>query len=256
MSHFYSETQPHGEIARAVDCFWTFDASAATSQLVLPDGCCDLVLHFWGGLCTAEWVGAMTRPQLAQIRQGESLIGARFRPGMLTAVLEMSSSHAPDTSGQIESQWWLSLDLEAQLASVKSTSERINALQNVLRIRRDDDRVQAAVERLVQSGGLAGREELMDLANLGERQLRRAIQARTGLPPKQLARVLRFRRAQKMVREGAPGGLADIAVQCGYFDQAHMGKDFQAFGGTSPGAFLGMGSSPIFTSRPSAVTLP
>jgi AraC-like DNA-binding protein len=66
--------------------------------------------------------------------------------------------------------------------------------------------------------------------------------------PKTYARVLRFQRAVNMLghRDGASwtcerergAGRAmswgEIALECGYFDQAHMNRDFRQFAGASP----------------------
>jgi AraC-like DNA-binding protein len=58
-----------------------------------------------------------------------------------------------------------------------------------------------------------------------------------GLAPKALARVIRFRRALRLL--DAPGApRSDVALRCGYYDQAHFNRDFRAFTGTTPGAWL------------------
>jgi AraC-like DNA-binding protein len=60
-----------------------------------------------------------------------------------------------------------------------------------------------------------------------------------GLPPKTMARVLRFDRAVKIVRKGeSVKNWLDVANDCGYFDQAHMIRDFHEFAGMTPAEFL------------------
>jgi AraC-like DNA-binding protein len=58
-----------------------------------------------------------------------------------------------------------------------------------------------------------------------------------GVPPKTLARVLRFRRAVNLLREGKLS-LAEVAHCCGYFDQPHFNRDFREFAGATPGDFV------------------
>jgi transcriptional regulator GlxA family with amidase domain len=53
-----------------------------------------------------------------------------------------------------------------------------------------------------------------------------------GLGPKATARVLRFERALRLLREGR--ALADVAYDCGYADQPHLNREFRALGGGTP----------------------
>jgi AraC-like DNA-binding protein len=59
-----------------------------------------------------------------------------------------------------------------------------------------------------------------------------------GMPPKPLARVLRFQHALGRLTDDDGAGFADIAEDCGYFDQAHLNRDFRAFAGASPTDYL------------------
>jgi AraC-like DNA-binding protein len=60
-----------------------------------------------------------------------------------------------------------------------------------------------------------------------------------GLPPKLLARILRFEHALELA-DGRGLGWAEIAQRCGYYDQAHMIGDFQQFTGHSPTAYVAL----------------
>jgi AraC-like DNA-binding protein len=59
-----------------------------------------------------------------------------------------------------------------------------------------------------------------------------------GLPPKLLARVLRFERAIDAMKAGRFGSLADLALDCGYGDQAHFNHDFAKFAGEPPSQLM------------------
>jgi AraC-like DNA-binding protein len=75
----------------------------------------------------------------------------------------------------------------------------------------------------------------------------RRFNEQIGVTPKTVARVLRFERAVHVLghRDGASwtdgltqqaGGMTwgEVALECGYFDQAHMNRDFREFAGASP----------------------
>lgn len=69
------------------------------------------------------------------------------------------------------------------------------------------------------------------------KRLIRAFRQQIGLPPKTIARVLRFNNAVRQLSGPAPN-LALIAQDAGYFDQAHFNRDFRAFSGVTPTAYL------------------
>ena len=60
-----------------------------------------------------------------------------------------------------------------------------------------------------------------------------------GLPPKTVARILRFRSAVRRVESADQVRWAEIAHDCGYYDQAHFIREFRGFAGSTPNEFLG-----------------
>jgi AraC-like DNA-binding protein len=87
-----------------------------------------------------------------------------------------------------------------------------------------------------------GRMEIGALAReigCSRKYLLSCFREHVGLPPKSVARVLRFERAVRLLgRAGADVRWSDLALGCGYYDQAHFIRDFRQFAGTTPGAFL------------------
>jgi AraC-like DNA-binding protein len=53
-----------------------------------------------------------------------------------------------------------------------------------------------------------------------------------GLRPKETARVVRFDRARRLMHAGALFG--EAAAKAGYFDQAHLNREFRTLAGVSP----------------------
>jgi AraC-like DNA-binding protein len=87
----------------------------------------------------------------------------------------------------------------------------------------------------------AGRVPIGDLATeLGwsHRRLIARFRESIGLPPKALGRVLRFERVARLLQLADEPSLAQVAYECGYYDQAHLNRDFRQFAGTTPTDYL------------------
>ena len=121
-----------------------------------------------------------------------------------------------------------------RLANAPSADECRRILASSLRAPADPPNgVQRAIEAVASSHGDIDLEWVARQAGMSERQFRRRCLEESGLPPKQLCRVLRFRRACTLGERGLPWGL--IAAEAGYFDQAHLIRDFREFtGGNTP----------------------
>ncbi|WP_410539537.1 helix-turn-helix domain-containing protein [Streptomyces sp. KL2] len=117
--------------------------------------------------------------------------------------------------------------------------------------------VASAWRRLLASGGTAAVPELAEEAGWSTRHLTGRFRTEIGLTPKAAARVVRFDRARRLLaaraaRTGRPAsgggelGLAALAVECGYFDQAHLAREFRALAGCAPSRWLDLERGTLF----------
>ncbi|WTW92722.1 helix-turn-helix domain-containing protein [Streptomycetaceae bacterium NBC_01309] len=93
-------------------------------------------------------------------------------------------------------------------------------------------------ELLEASRGRMGVAELADETGWSRRHLTAHFRREVGLPPKAAARLLRFRHAVGLLGRPAPPGLATLAEVCGYYDQAHLNRDFRDLAGCTPTSYL------------------
>lgn len=233
MSSPYQEHPPGPLLHPRVECLWTSNSgSTPRPYRVFPDGCMDFLYTRAGGRSRLDVIGAMTRFQDFRLAPGTLLLAVRFRPGGLHRVL------GPDPSVWNDSAVELAAVNPREARAIKqrlddafTPAQFAGAITPLLARAPEPDPVQRALALLESSKGLANLEWLATQANLSERQFRRLCLARTGLPPKQLSRIFRFRHA--LSRLGATR-LTDVALDCGYYDQAHFIHDFRQSTGQSP----------------------
>ena len=95
--------------------------------------------------------------------------------------------------------------------------------------------VRWAVDRLGATGGRISIEELATQTGFTRKHLGNLFQQQVGLSPKSLARIHRFRGALALL-DGSAGQVpwAELAEQCGFYDQSHLINEFRRFTGFSP----------------------
>jgi AraC-like DNA-binding protein len=93
-----------------------------------------------------------------------------------------------------------------------------------------------AWQRLRETDGAVPIADLAAELGRSRRHLAVRFREELGMTPKALARLLRFERAVQRLRAGDE--LGDLALDAGYYDQAHFNRDFRAFAGTTPTEYL------------------
>jgi AraC-like DNA-binding protein len=90
---------------------------------------------------------------------------------------------------------------------------------------------------LVGSGGRTRVADVADELGWSRRHLVSRFGAEFGVTPKESARIARFSVAHDHLRRPAIPSLAEVAATCGYYDQAHMAREWRELAGMSPSAW-------------------
>lgn len=133
--------------------------------------------------------------------------------------------------------------LEEQLNCAQTWEQRYAVLDRLLvaharDLSRPHPLVLEAYSLLQQTSGAISTDALADAVGYSRRHVTAVFHEQIGLPPKTVARLLRFERVCARLR-GAPARWADIAADSGYCDQAHLNRDFRQLAGTTPSRFIG-----------------
>lgn len=229
---------PRAELGPYVECLWFFERDGeASTERVLPSGRIQLLVDLTGRapLVTGPRAGPVDVPGAAMTR----LAGAVFHPGGAAPFFDVPCATLRDLDVELELLWgprarevrdWL--EGAAEPADVLARLER--SLTDRLRVERAPGDDFAAARASLDAGARV--HDVADDLGVSRATLARTFDRVLGLSPKQYAGLVRFQRAVLALAAG-PTDLADLAVACGYHDQAHMTRDFQRFGGITPGRY-------------------
>jgi AraC-like DNA-binding protein len=126
--------------------------------------------------------------------------------------------------------------LVAVLKSARTPTRQAGLIERFLRRRLcpGDPAMAVVASRLSADSGIADLLVMARRFRLSERQLRRRFSASVGLGPKRFARIVRFQRVFEQRLEHDARAWSEVALDCGYYDQAHFNRDFRAFTGVRP----------------------
>jgi AraC-like DNA-binding protein len=224
-----------------IECFWCHESSAAIPSFrVLPDGCLDILFQKQGNRSGAlSVVGTMTRAHVFELPARQITLGVRFKPAMAARFLRAGATELMDRTIELGDLWSSRRTryLADQIADAVTPEEGAAQIEAALGKAPPLDAPEKAIAQLVESRGIVNLDELADAARLSPRQFRRICLERTGVSPKRLARILRFRNAVARATPSRQGDWADVALECGYYDQAHLINEFREFSGVAPGSF-------------------
>jgi len=165
------------------------------------------------------------------------LLGIRFHPGGTFPFFRIPMHELTNRVTDLRA---MSSDFQDDLVRcVDKTSSllKIAAVEKLLveRVRscRNDSRLESLVTKLVHSGGQVSVDQLATDAGVSSRQLERRFLLEVGIGPKLLSRILRFQQIFRAV-DRHDEGWAAVAADCGYYDQAHLIRDFREFSRQTP----------------------
>jgi AraC-like DNA-binding protein len=129
--------------------------------------------------------------------------------------------------------------LEEQLFEAREWESRLSLVEAFLAARLDGDPprpdVARAWQRLEETDGGIRIESLAAELRCSRRHLAAQFREHVGVPPKTVARIMRFNRLVRLLSRQPKTGWADLAQRCGYYDQAHLSRDVRQLAGLAPG---------------------
>jgi AraC-like DNA-binding protein len=195
--------------------------------------------------------GLHTRPALIAHAGRQFGVQVSLRPLAARALLGLPAGELSSLDCRLDDVLGrAAAELTDRLRAATDWAGRFAALERtLLRVlgtnaerRRWDPEVGEAWRLVTASAGRLRVDEIARRVGWSGRHLAARFRAETGLTPKQAARVARFDRARRVLGSraatGAPLDLAGLAVDGGYYDQAHLTREWRALSGLPPARWL------------------
>ena len=168
------------------------------------------------------------------------MVGATLRPAALPALARDKAAAFADQAPDLDCLWPQDAEtLRERLWTCPTPGGRLDLLEAFLVKRLNEREVHAEADAALRV--LAGNRSIRDTAAVLERSrkhLASLFRTHVGIPPRTYTRITRFNRLLATLAERPDLPLAECALLTGYYDQPHLNRDFAAFAGLSPTAYL------------------
>lgn len=253
----YAEWEPSPHLAPFVRRVWALRGApelgvsgVIAAEPIVPDGCVELIFHLGdpfvqvvGDMQTiqprAMIVGQATAPTVVGPTGTVDVIGVRFHPWSAAAVLRVSGAELRDrvlpmdaVLGSTAGDLW---DRMCDRPASGPTRQQIeHVIERMLVKRTPPDPAVAALVRHFAGQPIPSIRAAASSFGRTSRWVQRTFAETVGLAPKMLVRIVRVQHVLRMARDNPAATWSSMAMHAGYYDQAHLIRDFHQLVGTSP----------------------
>ena len=234
---------PSEELAPVVEHYWVVGWDLRSQkpyvQEVLPHPCVHLTVEGDG----SKVYGVMTGKFSYRLTGEGRVLGIRFKPGVFYPIWGSPVSGLTDASVGLREAFGLEGEaFEAAVLAAENDEEMVEIAEAFLRKRlpeRDADAELAGriVASIVADRELTRVEDVAARFSMEKRRLQRLFHRYVGVGPKWVILRGRIHDATDMLADGEAANWAELALELGYFDQAHFVKDFKALIGVAPATY-------------------
>ncbi|OXM85697.1 helix-turn-helix domain-containing protein [Paenibacillus rigui] len=258
-THTYVEWLPSAVMQPYVSCYWAsepYESGAAVlmpggegTDRVLPDGCTDLLFeqdregnHFRVSYCGMfDQAFTIAYDKHRPVHK----YGVRFFPGGAHALLKLPTAEFTNRLVPLACLWPRDMEeLGGRIVQEPSMEAKIRRIEeyliSLLKVKGagTDALMQNLLHRIFVSGGNIRIRELAEAEAISARQMNRKFDQWIGMGPKRFSEIVRFQAIVRAIRDGQQLNWSELALQYGFFDQAHLIREFRRFYGDTPGAAM------------------
>ena len=244
----YLQRVPRPPLSRFVEVLWLYDGFAVSHsrERLLPTGTVELVVNLredQPDFREPVVAGPHSRHSLLDTAHTASVMGAHFRPGGAFPFLGLPLGELHNLDVRLETLWGArAAELRERILAAPSHQARFELLEGaLLAAARSLARHPAVAFALRELSVVPRARSVADVVGdvgLSQRGFIERFRHEVGLTPKLFSRVMRFQEVIRRVHPARQVDWSEVALGCGYYDQAHFINDFRDFSGLTPAAYL------------------
>lgn len=223
---------------------------------ILLDTCVELVVHFRDPYKTTfsdssvsvqeqSFVVAQMKSFMKIEQYGKTgFIAVRFSALGAYHFFDIPMKEIANSEIALRNLWKdMAPEIEDKIFIAKTTQQRSQIIQNYLQLRLSrngyiDKGIEFCINEIRHAKGQISVDKLADKVGISNRQLVRRFDKYIGLSPKEFIRISKFIGSLDMMNYTKGKTLTDIAIDSGYYDQAHFIHDFREFSGLTPTDYM------------------
>lgn len=203
----------------------------------VPDGSIDLVFNIGKDKVITYISGTVFGAKRWELGEAGNCFGVRFQPGQGELPKQLSMDMLINKDIEIDGNLF-GENLVERIALAKDFSERCSIFEEVYQnmlvsSSKESDKKAIAdymIYRISETGGQISMSQLEDETKFSACYLRRVFKAYHGISPKEFAQCIRFQTLLTKV-ETIRERYDQIALDCGYYDEPHMMREFKKYAG-------------------------
>jgi len=243
----FSHYIPAPPLSDYIELLWIYEGYSAphAKERVLPTGSMELIFNLDDHQRVGcSLMGAQTQSTILDTSRPFSVMGVHFKPGGGFPFFGMPAGEFQGIGVPLDLVWGgFAGEVRDRLLEAKTHGAKYRILENALleRVRGrlgKHPAVRFALDAFGRAEAPSSVAAVTDQIGLSPRRFIEVFRNEVGLTPKLYCRIRRFQNVVAMIHKLPEPDLADMALSCGYYDQAHFIHDFRAFSGVSPSAYL------------------
>jgi AraC-like DNA-binding protein len=253
----YCHRIPRPPLDAFIESIWVYqnDPRPHALERILPTGAAQLIVnlkedqtrlydpdfpHRFVATSGSVLSGVQSQFQVIDTSEQESVAGVAFKAGGTVPFMRMPAHEASDADVPLESLWGRrrTAALRERLLENSSIDATLDALEAALHemwrppgLHPAVNFALAAFDRAPSTTSIAA---VTDAIGLSAKRFIERFKIEVGLTPKRYCRIRRFQHALALSHRGRHVDWTRVALDCGYFDQAHFIHDFRSFAGLTP----------------------